>query len=180
MTGKVQPSQSHRVPSHRPRPVVAAGLGIVAGALILVGGIFEVARVSSVPNTTIFALPSTVGYWVLGLVGLLTGLLILLASRALWLSPDRHALLGTIVLLASIVSGLSLSGFVAGFLLGIVAGLAGILWVPVRGPALVPPSGYLDPSRLDRAPVIPSSSAGEDAVFWDRSFERPPSAPPSP
>ncbi len=155
-------------------------MGFIAGVLIVVDGVLELTRVSGIPNTTIVALPSVVAPWVLGIVAILCGVGVLSFSGLLWRQPDRHASFGAIVLLFSVVSAISWSGFVAGFLIGIVAGFAGILWVPVRGPALVPPPGYLDPSRLDRAPVIPSSSAGEDAVFWDRSFERPPSAPPPP
>jgi len=98
------------------RPVSAFALSLTSGILILLGAL-------------VFLLISNF-FLVFSLVGLALGTIILIASVLMYARPKEHAIWGVVVLVSACVSIVSIGGFIAGMILGIIGGAVAIAWRP--------------------------------------------------
>lgn len=109
------------------RPLGAVIVSIVAGLFILIDGAVvwsvggAVASVSPVGGAVVSGL---------GAIGFLLGFLILLLAIGAHRRPEHHTLLGVLIIVFSLVS--LISG--GGFLLGLILGLVGGIWLLVFEP----------------------------------------------
>jgi len=104
------------------RPVSAFALSLASGILVVLGALV--------------LLLLTFGFFsIFGLLGLAFGTIILFAAVLMYARPREHAIWGVIVLVFACVSIVSIGGFVAGMILGIIGGALAIAWRP-EGPVL--------------------------------------------
>ncbi|MEM0120441.1 MAG: DUF6114 domain-containing protein [Thermoprotei archaeon] len=109
------------------KPQAAFVLSIIGGIFILFGGLY-VTLIGVV--TTIFA--GGIG-GVVGLVGVIFGVIIIVSSILLFSNPDKHTVLGEVILVFSFGSWIgSLGGFVVGFILGVIGGILALVWEPTN------------------------------------------------
>jgi len=119
------------------RPYAAFVLSLVGGVLILLGGL-----VSFVWSGWFYwggwwmgmMGPGMMGGWVpwfwiaFSAVGIVSGAVIPIAAYMLYNNPAQARLWGTVVLVFSITSLLSMGGFLVGALLGLVGGILALTW----------------------------------------------------
>lgn len=120
------------------RPVAAAMLGLIAGVLMLIGG---------VAGLVIWAVAIPYGMW--GMMGgmmtwlglmflgmffvvvmLISGVVVLTASVMLQSRPAQAQTWGLLMLVFSVIGLLGMGGFVIGSVLGIIAGVLALTWRP--------------------------------------------------
>jgi hypothetical protein len=77
-----------------------------------------------------YHLASIGAYLGIALVGIISGVMILISSIMMYRSPSRSATWGAVLLVASITSFIAMGGFFVGALLGFVTGLLAILSRP--------------------------------------------------
>jgi len=76
------------------------------------------------------------GWWipsalfVFPLIGIASGVLVIVGSLMLQSSPDKKEVWGTIILVFSVTSVFGLGGFFIGALLGIIGGILALIWKP--------------------------------------------------
>jgi hypothetical protein len=141
-------------PPTEPKPTTAFALSLVAGILILLGGIFEL-WLGYLTSTIVFSNGFNAFFGVLGAVGVSLGALVLVAAVLLDRHPEHHTVLGVVILVLSIVSVVAYAGFVLGFVLGIVGGVLAIAWTPTRWV----PNPYGAYAPVGWAPPAPASPA---------------------
>jgi hypothetical protein len=128
----VLPGQYGPPPSEA-RPVAAFVVSIVGGMFILLSGIFELWIISAI-GTVVYP-PGPFGFFALfAIVGIAGGVLVIGFSVLLFSHPQHHVSLGVLILVFSLLSVLSVWGFVIGLVLGIVGGILAIVWTPNRWP----------------------------------------------
>ncbi len=66
----------------------------------------------------------------LSLIGLISGVLVIIGAVMLDTRPSEHTIWGIIVLVFSIISLLGLGGFFVGAILGIIGGALALSWRP--------------------------------------------------
>jgi len=103
------------------RPVSAFALSLASGILVVLGAF-------------VLLLISFGFFTIFGLLGLAFGTIILFAAVLMYARPREHAIWGVIVLVFACVSIVSIGGFIAGMILGIIGGALAIAWRP-EGPA---------------------------------------------
>lgn len=114
----ITPHRSQPVRWRRQRPFAAGMLGIVAGVAMLYGPI-GLMRFAMIPGSTLWA-------------ALLVGTLVFLVGCFLIFEPALHRILGSTLIVLSLVSLVTqLGGLVVGMLCGIVGGALAIAWVPI-------------------------------------------------
>lgn len=127
------------------RPTAGFVLSIIAGLLILVGsgtavlwfsgGVTYGGRMMGGMMYDWRGMMSGVGLgtWFLGmtLVGLVSGILILLGAFMLYSQPKQALAWGTVVLVFSVLSFFGMGGFFLGGILGIVGGILAMTWKQV-------------------------------------------------
>ena len=171
ITGGSQHAGPDAAVRHHLRPALAVALGIPAGALIVLGGALEAVRwlgSSPIPHA------SGTGFapYLLGMIGILLGLVVVTTSLRLWYHPEDHAVLGVVILCASALSVVAFWGLVVGLLLGIGAGSLAATWEPLHGSSSSAGGPGPESPRGRSAPLLPSSSAGERAVYWNVAYDR--------
>jgi hypothetical protein len=133
--------------TERGYPTTAAALALVGSVLMVVSGILFLAvstfilphlEIASFPNAhippgvtqgSISAMASgLVG--TMGLVGLASGIIVLVSAVILLTRPSQVRIWGVLVLVFSVLSFLGLGGFVVGAILGIVGGILTLSWKP--------------------------------------------------
>jgi len=78
----------------------------------------------------------------MGLVGILTGLLVIVFGVLMYIRPQQHVIWGALVLVLSLVSILGFGGFFLGLILGLIGGILGIVFkpsAPMMAPPMAPP-----------------------------------------
>ena len=122
------------------RPVAAALLGLIAGVLMLIGG---------VAGLVMWAVASPFHYGMWGMMGgmmawwapmflgmffvvvaLISGVVVLTASVMLQSRPAQAQTWGLLMLVFSVIGLLGMGGFVIGSVLGIIAGVLALTWRP--------------------------------------------------
>jgi len=130
-------------PVRPPRPLEAMVLAILGGVFIVLGGIAETLVGAAVNSLFFDSFSETL--LISGLVGILFGALVITFGVLVYLRPERHTVLGALILVLSVVSLVSFfGGFVIGFVLGLVGGILALVYNPnpVPGPVhfvLAPP-----------------------------------------
>lgn len=142
-----------------PKPTTAFILSLVAGVLILMGGVSQLWSAALI-NGVIFA--SAFSWWllVLGWIGVGLGIFVVVISVLLYLEPQHHVVYGVVILVLSTVSVVAYGGFLVGLVLGIVGGALAIAWAPYRW--LPPGYGPVAPGAWPYAPpatALPSTRA---------------------
>lgn len=67
----------------------------------------------------------------ISLIGVLSGILMILGAMMLNIRPADHTIWGTIILIFSLMSFLGMGGFFIGAILGIVGGALALSWKPI-------------------------------------------------
>ena len=157
------------------KPTTAFVLALIGGVFILLGGLLVLA---------IGAFLAVFGFGfslVFGVVGMASGILVILGAVMMYVQPRQHVAWGIIVLVFSILSVLgAVAGFVVGLVLGIIGGALGIGWKPEPAvpayapgyPAYGPPPAYQP--AFGYAPPPGATAPGMPAA------PVPPAAPPPP
>ncbi|NIN53601.1 MAG: DUF4064 domain-containing protein [Nitrososphaeria archaeon] len=133
------------------KPTTAFILSLIAGILILLGGI--VSLVFTAFMTRIFGgwpemmrgmmrdeWSGMMGWWaglgaVLSIIGLASGVIVIYAAAMLNSKPEQHTAWGTLILVFSILSVVGAwAGFGVGLILGIVGGALALSWKPTAIP----------------------------------------------
>jgi hypothetical protein len=113
------------------KPTTAFALSLVAGILILLGGVLEL-WVATVLNGFLFINDYSNWLLLLGVIGLGLGIFVIALSVLLFLQPQHHVAYGVVILVLSVLSAVSYWGFVVGLVLGIIGGILAITWTPIR------------------------------------------------
>ena len=71
-----------------------------------------------------------VSFMIFSIIGICSGILILIGSIMLYLKPRENTAWGTIILIFSIISLVSMGGFFVGAILGITGGALALSWRP--------------------------------------------------
>lgn len=66
----------------------------------------------------------------MGIVGIVCGIIIIVSALKLYNEPEKTQLWGTLVIIFSVISLLSMGGFLIGFLLGLIGGILAVVWKP--------------------------------------------------
>ena len=126
------------------RPSVAVVLSLIGGILMLLGG-----AIFSFVSFTGFGMMGGYrgmmdGYWgmmggfgfpfgfmmVFSLIGMISGVLVIIGAVMLNTRPSEHITWGIIVLVFSMINFLSMGGFFVGSILGIIGGALALSWRP--------------------------------------------------
>jgi type II secretory pathway component PulF len=125
-------------------PRTASILALVGGILIILSGLLFVAasafilpnlsynNFSAPPNFPTSDVPALVSGFVglMGVVGLVSGAVVLVSSVMLLTNSDQRETWSVLVLVFSVLSFIGLGGFVVGAVLGIVGGALVLRWRP--------------------------------------------------
>ena len=126
------------------RPTVAVILSLIGGVLMLLGG-----AIFSFFSFTGFGMMGGYrgmmdGYWgmmgrfgfpfgfmmVFSLIGLVSGVLVIIGAVMLDIRPSERMAWGTVILAFSVISFLGMGGFFVGAILGIIGGAFALSWRP--------------------------------------------------
>lgn len=122
------------------RPATAVILSLIAGALIIVGGIVMFIMIASGfwwfdMNDHQFVMGgvgfSSGSMYVFAALGLLCGVIVLVGAIMLNSRPKEHNLWGALILVFSILSLVEMGGFIVGAILGVVGGILALSWRPI-------------------------------------------------
>lgn len=125
-------------------PKAASILALVGGILIILGGVLLLAvssfilpnldyiNVNTPPHLTSASIPGIVSgiVGVMGLLGLVSGVIVLVSAVMLLTNPSQRRTWGVLILIFSIMSFLGLGGFIVGAILGIAGGILTLTWKP--------------------------------------------------
>ena len=131
------------------RPRLAFLISLIAGALILTGGLFTsmagiLLRISGFESANgQVTWPGTAGSGVglfefglglMGIVGVLAGTIVILAAVMLVRRPKKRSTWGSLIILFSFFSiyGAAMGGFGIGLVLGLIGGVLAVTWKPKK------------------------------------------------
>ena len=130
----------------------AFALSLASGILVVLGAL-------------VFLLLTRGFSLIFSLLGLTCGTIILFAAVLMYARPKEHAIWGVVVLVFACVSIVSIGGFIAGMILGIIGGALGIAWRP-EGPAFgtyAPTPAYASYGAYGGAPTMGPYGGGSPA-----------------
>ena len=137
-------------------------LGVVGGLLILIYGAYEAWLGTVLRSTASFAGFPTgdiTAVIVGGVIGVFLGVVVILCSVGLALSPERHRLLGSLIILLALVSLVSVGGGGGiGLLLCVLGGTCGVVFGPSKLEPLETPAEILG------TPAVAAPTAGPTSV----------------
>lgn len=126
------------------RPVTAFILSLIGGLIILLGGIL--ASISYIAGNTSFGwFGGMMGNWhgIMGtfglpysyliafsIIGLISGIIVTIGAFMLNSRPMEHNAWGTIIIAFSVISFVSMGGFIIGAILGLAGGAYALSWRP--------------------------------------------------
>jgi len=123
-------------------------LGAVGGLVTLAYGAYEISLAEgakSVASLGGFPVGNVAGAVDAGVAGVVLGLITICAAVGLWVSPRKHAALGALIIVLSVLSLVSVGGGNgAGLILGVLGGTCGVVigpGHPYTGARGEPPSG---------------------------------------
>ncbi|KAA0001217.1 MAG: hypothetical protein FE048_05785 [Thermoplasmata archaeon] len=108
------------------KPTAAFAISLVAGIFILINGLW----IAAVGTLLAFLLPA-IGA-AIAAIGLVFGIIVLIAALMMYSKPKQSKAWGAIVLVFSLLSIIIGGGFIIGMILGIVGGALGLAWRPSR------------------------------------------------
>jgi len=115
------------------KPTAAFALSLIAGILILINGAILGAVGSFIapfiPGMSEKALVTGILGTVM-VVGIILGLIVIVAAVMLYRNPAQKTMWGVIVLVLSIISIFIGGGFIIGLILGIIGGALALTWKP--------------------------------------------------
>lgn len=126
--------------SETAKPVAAFVVSLVAGVLILVGGLFGVVGWMAwgwVWGGGWRMMGPMMGWWIpmwlstFSVLGLVSGIVIVASALMLQNRPSEAKTWGTLILVFSVVSLFGMGGFIIGAILGIVGGILALTWKSV-------------------------------------------------
>ena len=86
-------------------------------------------------HTHTWGLEDSISYS-MGLLGIVFGVIVIVASVMLYLNPNQRQLWGALIIAFSVISVMScMGGMGIGLILGIIGGVLAILWKPSSGNA---------------------------------------------
>ncbi|MEM0203168.1 MAG: DUF6114 domain-containing protein [Archaeoglobaceae archaeon] len=116
------------------RPTTAVALSLIGGVLILIGStmgfgmpMYGWMGCGMMGNAWGFVAPMG-GLW---LIGMVSGILVIIGAVMLNARPAEHNVWGTIILVFSVISFLGMGGFMVGAILGIIGGALALGFKPV-------------------------------------------------
>jgi hypothetical protein len=115
------------------KPTAAFVLSLIGGIFILLVGALIAAVFATLGGLLGgFGLGDFgMGMALLGTVGLIVGLIIIVAAAMLYMRPQQHVIWGVLILILAIVSiPFAFGGFIIGFILALVGGILGIVFKP--------------------------------------------------
>ena len=131
------------------RPWLAFLISLIAGILILTGGLctsvvgilLRISRFESANGQVTW--PGTLGSGVelfefgvglMGIVGVLAGIIVILAAVMLVKRPKKRSTWGSLIILFSLFSiyGAAMGGFGIGLVLGLIGGILAVTWKPKK------------------------------------------------
>ncbi|MEM4494275.1 MAG: DUF6114 domain-containing protein [Candidatus Caldarchaeum sp.] len=122
------------------RPAAAFAVSLVAGVLILVGGLMGMVAWMAWGGMSYWGGgwgmmgPMMMGWWLpmwfsaFSVLGLVSGIVIIASAMMLQNSPSEAKTWGTLILVFSVVSLFGMGGFLIGAILGIVGGILALTW----------------------------------------------------
>jgi len=119
------------------KPTVAFTLALISGILVLLGGLARMMWAWT-PFWGGMMGPGMMGMWMpwfgytFSAIGLVSGLVILVGGLMLQSRPDQAQTWGVLILVFAVVSLFSMGGFLAGAILGIVAGILALTYRPAQ------------------------------------------------
>jgi len=140
------------------RPSAPFAISLIAGVIILLGGITTTIWASSGMPGWGSMMGSMMGgyqgimggmgfgsgmFFGMSIIGVVSGLLVLVGAMMLYNRPRDASTWGLVVLVFSVLSLLGMGGFFIGAVLGIVGGLLALTWKP----AVVPVQGSVPLAR---------------------------------
>lgn len=126
--------------SETAKPVAAFVVSLVAGVLILVGGLFGVVGWMAwgwVWGGGWSMMGPMMGWWIpmwlstFSVLGLVSGIVIVASALMLQNRPSEAKTWGTLILVFSVVSLFGMGGFIIGAILGIIGGILALTWKSV-------------------------------------------------
>jgi len=115
------------------KPTAAFALSLIAGILILINGVILGAVGSFIapfiPGMGEKALVTGILGTVM-VVGIILGLIVIVAAVMLYRNPAQKTMWGVIILVLSIISIFIGGGFIIGLILGIIGGALALTWKP--------------------------------------------------
>jgi hypothetical protein len=126
--------------SETAKPVAAFVVSLVAGVLILVGGLFGVVGWMAwgwVWGGGWGMMGPMMGRWMpmwlstFSVLGLVSGIVIVASALMLQNRPSEAKTWGTLILVFSVVSLFGMGGFLIGAILGIIGGILALTWKSV-------------------------------------------------
>lgn len=138
------------------RPTGGFILSLIGGIIIFLVGLLVLALASMInaligatsPSGTV---PGFVGVSMtintIGIIGVVTGLLVIVSGVMMYVKPQQHVIWGVLALVFSIVSILGLGGFILGLILGLVGGILGIVFKPSQPMAAPMPQQWQAPPQ---------------------------------
>lgn len=126
--------------SETAKPVAAFVVSLVAGVLILVGGLFGVVGWMAwgwVWGGGWGMMGPMMGRWMpmwlstFSVLGLVSGIVIVASALMLQNRPSEAKTWGTLILVFSVVSLFGMGGFIIGAILGIIGGILALTWKSV-------------------------------------------------
>lgn len=132
------------------KPTAAFVLSLIGGIIILLWGGVLLAIGAAFPAATFGTVVA--GIFTLAAIELITGFLVVGFGVALYASPYHHVGFGIVILVASIASLIAGGGLFLGFVLGLIAGILGIVHKPQLTVVMAPPPGYYPPMNPAQSP----------------------------
>ena len=130
--------------SYENRPTLAVILSLIGGIFMLLGGAMFYFFIYTGFDMTGMYRGMMDGYWGMmgnfgfpfgfmmnfSLIGLVSGVLLIISAVMLNVRPSEHSIWGIIVLVFSVISLLGMGGFFVGAILGIIGGAFALSWRP--------------------------------------------------
>ncbi len=143
-------------------------LSLIGGLLILLGGAVWLALASLLESLLLisgetFSVDPVVFVQLIGAIGVVIGIVIMVGGVMMYSKPASSTLWGVIILVLSLVSIISLGGFLLGLILGLIGGVLGIAFkpmapaTPVAAPPPVAPAATPPPAAPAPEPTMPES-----------------------
>jgi Family of unknown function (DUF6114) len=155
------------------KPTAAFVLSLLGGIFVLIGGLVQTflgAFISSIGMATGASNATGVGS-TFGILGMVSGVLMIMGGVLMYARPQTHTMWSAIVLVLSLVSlaTSTVGGFFIGFILGLIGAILGLKFKPTMTPGALPgqsmrPMSMGSPSMGSMSNFGASSPAGSGAI----------------
>ncbi len=108
-----------------------------------------------------FSVDPVVFVQLIGAIGVVIGIVIMVGGVMMYSRPASSTLWGVIILVLSLVSIISLDGFLLGLILGLIGGVLGIAFKPMAPATPVAAPPLAAPAAPASEPEGPSTGSGD-------------------